>query len=609
VKIAMTRRVWIFFAAASLCYILPHILYFSYMVASLGNDENFMTWLAVLKHPEYFKGDFVQYYAPLKMASSLMPHLVLFLNRLGLSIGALHLGLMAFQLIAPGFFYVLALRSLDAGESVMVWTLALLSGFHAWNLSHYIAYYPVPYDAYLAVPFCWAGLFALTRRHMPAAGLLLALGSLLHAAFGIYAVGAGAIYALVDREAGRRPAIWLALACASAAAFIFPSLAMASVPQAGKAAVMDALRHNPHMTPWSDPFMGTQLFWVAHLVMLLWISRPAWNAFGPAYERLIRASWIAAVLLMAGQPLGHALEIPALIRLNGLRAPVMAWAVTLPVLAVWLLGQIRSPFGHLRFLAAVVTAQICLGRWDVLPVFLLAAAAGLQKRGLSSPARTAVLKGAAAVWTIFWISGYSPALQQFLVEGAFKGSFSLPFFLEKLHANRTPVALVMQSAVAAAGFLSALRTPWPVVLAGFIGLQAGNNARLFSAPIRRDMYAAQIWAREHTEPGTLFLVDGISWRTYSGRAAQLGTRAGPYYYVYTGDARLRALDEKVTAYLSGISPEQRSDVGVWIRFARYIGADYLVLRSAFFGVPDFGVPPVYRNGTYLIYRIGDLAAK
>lgn len=140
---------------------------------------------------------------------------------------------------------------------------------------------------------------------------------------------------------------------------------------------------------------------------------------------------------------------------------------------------------------------------------------------------------------------------------------------------------------------------------------AGAEARTVAAA---DMRAAEIWARDHTPPGTMFMT-AYNWRSIAHRpAAPLVPLLSQE--VYTPFRSLRNYDDMLLQ-LYGIQSKWRS-MGImeinnaasaayarltqrdFVEFSDKIGASYFVRSTV---EPAMNFPIAYRNSTFVIYRL------
>lgn len=122
----------------------------------------------------------------------------------------------------------------------------------------------------------------------------------------------------------------------------------------------------------------------------------------------------------------------------------------------------------------------------------------------------------------------------------------------------------------------------------------------------RDLYDAQVWARDHTQPGSAFINTGLAplaWRGVSRRQT-IVTYAVGNVYVSTPEAQsynARMADFKTRNMIVDDSEGwARLDENQWRAFKSEFGGDYLVRKA---GWNSLSFPVVFANHSFVVYKL------
>jgi hypothetical protein len=224
------------------------------------------------------------------------------------------------------------------------------------------------------------------------------------------------------------------------------------------------------------------------------------------------------------------------------------------------------------------------------------------------------------------------------VKGGPIGAFVGAAFSALALATHTPLAPLIDRAVRILGdwtlsYLQLGNLFWGALGAGLIGVLVARSgyrrpgaaiivaavayAAIFGAKISGqnevsgkygDYKNAQVWARDHTEPGTIFVlldtIPQLAWRSLSERPVVAPLGVGTAYktakVAEDYNARLRSFYAQV-----GMKEFQASQLKIvkedfWHAFANEFGASYMVRPV---GWPPLALTEAYRNTSFVIYKL------
>lgn len=123
----------------------------------------------------------------------------------------------------------------------------------------------------------------------------------------------------------------------------------------------------------------------------------------------------------------------------------------------------------------------------------------------------------------------------------------------------------------------------------------------------RDLYDAQIWARDHTQSGSAFINTGLAplaWRGVSHRQTVVTYKVG-VVYVSTPEAKnynVRMADFRQRNSITDPDNWLALDEHQWRAFKSEFGGDFLVRRADWRAL---SFPIVYSNTSFVIYSLND----
>jgi len=631
-----------FCLTAAVIYFLPYCVDLKYVVANAVGDDSIYAYRVISQHPERFQNDLMQYVWRGHVASTLLNYGSLWLiATLHVPIELIHLSFVCVQIFAfPVIFLALVWKHMSSSERPLVFLLSFLAGFVYWNPANF-GEIPVPYAANIALPILWLGLWYRSKEKLIGYGLLV-LGSLFHPVLGLHCLALAVMSLALDWRAFRIKKLALLgipLVCALAQPLIIMS---GDFPHVTKAELMRVLELNMHATPWDAVFRWWKAFpTVMALLVFAGVSYPGWGRLGERYKKLIVSAFITAIVLSASQVVGHLFEIPKLIQVMGLRSCVLFVMFLFPILILFLKDALLSGNSFVRLCAAFVVLQIVLARpygLDKMPILFLGLIGILAHRERVLKLNTELVRRAVYVlgvsWFGVWLFFKIPRPGLFDLEvlkstWTFLDYVSLNWLVDfgpDLSMAKRAILLVSALLVACWPFLNRVsiarfrRVPVisPVVIAiGLISLTlcflSLGQHREFSNQRNRDLYDAQIWARDNTDPDDHFMFTYGNWRSFSERS--LFPLLPQRYYYYFPDQRVKKFDDFMIRVLHleeafKNNTQKEWYFSTWLAYgavmkepqsfqivSKMTGANYLIENR------KLDLPIAYRNENFTIYKV------
>lgn len=548
-----------------------------------GDDSMEAVAIYFARASEFAADAYIQAWSPIAMASAvswipalayryLHIHPLLFfkLFTVGQTVG---LALAMFQ-----FAFIVTRSQLSAWLTAALtlawqpvnWNLALVGGLE-W----------MPYANWVSLPFLVYAFSAAIRDLRPRSYASLLAGALIHPIMGAVATAIVVAYFAVDGLAARD---WRRMLPPAAAAIAIAALSVLPLWLASRGVAFApddqtrVLLDNQHVRPWGAVYpYGISSFVSSGLCIASLV------ALANTRNRFFVVTLVMTCATTAAHFLAVVLAVPQIMSVIASRSTILLVLVALPFVAqaVWNAIRTREP-------VAIIAVVMVLFRTNAVTLLAatLAIRAGRVGAFIGAAVAIAALvpRGATLGAATPWLLGFQNLL-----------SFSWPLALAGLAA----AFLVPRSTAAAAVVV--------VAMLGSAALGASwRGERELGKPLYADYAAAQIWARDHTPPGSTFTllqtVPEMSWRSLSERpvvaasgvftayrkamvAADYNTRLNAFFARTgaDGDSKLRTLDE-----------------GYWRAFAAEFGADYLVRPAEW---PALAFTEAYRNASFRIYRI------
>jgi hypothetical protein len=622
-------------------YVAPYLVNQNYLVAVATGDDSLHGYLASANYPERFKDDIFQFAAVGHVGATLMNYGGLWLIRsVGVPVELVHSFMMMVQVLGlPIIFVGLLWKKSSPSERALTFLLSAPSGFIAWNLANY-SDIAVPYAASLGLPVLWLGVWMIAHNRI-SGHLVLGLGALIHPTLGLQMITTTFFLSLfIFRTKGKVNFLLLIIPFLCA---VVPTLMtyLKDFPHISTEDHWRVLEFNMHATPWEAVFNWYQSFpTVVALAALGWVTYPKWRALGERYRKLIVAAICSCLVFSASHLLAHVFKIPQLAQMMGLRSPGLVASFLFPILILFFVDGLKNGLFLIRFLTAFIILQMVLGRTyglDKAPILLLGASLWVHSKGgfrtLSLKQTTWILTALTAAWFLALFFYAPPKPDPFSAERITAPWTLFDYFRVNALIDFGP-QLTLQKKIMAV-VLAGLIAAWPSFNRRYKGLPeylkwspvflmslplfvifcsvSYRHHSEFSAKSSRDMYDAQIWARDHTDPDSSFMGINTAWRGISERP--LHALMPQRNYHYHPDQRIKDADDRLLS-LYGLEEEfQTFNQRQWyfvsrftyerafktlidfFKLAKYVGARYLIEHR------KLNLPTAYSNDTYYIYDL------
>lgn len=635
---------WLFFLFCGVVRV------FDYHIAAANyqaDSDSIINYIRLFSNPGLFSGDSVLNAAAPQMYATLM-------NIVGI-------GLFSITNLSPEFIaalfvvsevvligismYRLSLHAYKSPWTAVVASLLMLS-MCPWNynLANYGIDLNYPYAAFFAIAFIVFAVAWCIDGKYKKMGFFLVLGAFFHVSLTLYAVVSIGIYFLFMGGWGRNNLMRGLGHVLPSILVVFGMAFVARLNSSGAIAtgkILDALLKNFHTVPWDyTPYwvmsLPSTVGWCCLVCLGLYVQRSERGSFSNSrYTLFLLCSLVGALFFFFLHYLSVKISFIPGIQLIGSRAVVLTVIVGLPVLADLFVrclggGRLVAACAALELLWFMGTHRYGWFWGPMAAIFLVFL---LDEEGASSPVRRrkGSLLGVVVlgVWHFMLAMGW-----KFDLSGGVLGDTNLwaapglwgGTAAELLAQVKVVIALcaVWVCIQVAAGKVWK-NNPRRLSMAGIffvfilslflvVSLSLKDADSLWRGKRAVALYEAQSWALENTDPGTVFMTDGVGFRTVSQRPNQPMAWSGQYPYFaneqavalddkllkfYDLEREFPALDrERLFARLSrkiAALDERRL-----IELASITGAEYFVARKGY----RRSLPVAYSNDVYTIYRTG-----
>src|SRR3989338_775338 len=628
-----------------LLYFLPYLVHCKYLIAEAVDDDSIYTYYVITKYLDRFQNDVVGYLIKGNVGGSIVNYGSLFLANIFLiPILWIYQCLMCLQLFSFPILLVLFLKrrfNLTKTEMLFSFYLTLISGYAYWNFANY-GMPDVPYPGNFVHPFAWLSLYWLSQEKKKGY-FLLSLTCLIHASIGLYAILAVFVFNMFyDRSFQIKKAFLLAIPFACA--IVPPMIALSgNFPRVNAEGLEMVMRLNMHATPWASPFTNWYEGFpntIAFMFLII-ITIPRWNKLGKSYRTLLVSTLIATVFLCISHLIGYHFGLYRLVQILGLRSPTLMAIVILPILILFFMECLSHESFSIRFTSAWIVSSILILHpygLDKTPIMLLGLLFLLKQARLRTRINSLylerILLALVLVWSIFRVlhEGRRPNpfssqnLDRFWnVWDYFKYS-GIFDYKPGIHLPKRLLVFACALFTSLVPFVSNIRSlkiqklsiaksiTFILCLCLFMTCTISvHRFKSFSSQYRRDLYNAQLWAKNNTDPYDRFLTTAGAWRSISERAAfQVIPQRRYFYYP---DRRIKQIDDLII-YLLGLREEFKTyNLKQWYfaakmnyyarvtspeklrRLGEITGCKYLVEER------DLKLPQVYGNKTFKIYDL------
>ena len=601
-----------------------------------SSDDNPVFYVKYYNNSHIYEGDIIDYVLEFKAGSSMMNWLPIMVSRLHVDsefVVWMMVFLQTFLLFISLFLLTLTLTDSHFYAWIVVFFIYAVRPWE-WDLAVHPVSLVVAYPAHLALPFVLlAFAFVLKNRLVPAI-ILLIVAALTHPGLALYAVAILGIYFLLTyrlHELKQLIVAWVAL-MGVVAICVGPGLLIQGNVQSVLPVdeYMLAVRNNVHMAPWvaynteadTRRWLDNIVFNFLGVVALMVLSLAYLQQNSKSYTRLLISAVIVTIPMIFLQPLAVNWQVVPIIQLIPMRFSRLLIMLSFPPIVSYLLTRLQ----HARWLTISTVILLVfyilvlntMALWIFYLVLLLADLLDQRINWIPELLKSTPFSDVfyrVGYFTMILMLGvwlWNSSRGRVIVETEiFVGSTVFILLLRAYLSHRRLVDVQNFTKYVVLPLIAVLCVSLAIVQASGLRQESQTQAR-------RDIYAAQLWAKENTPQDAAFILLRLPWRTYAERPVVEGTTT--MKYVYTRDARLAAWNDRLLAHYD-LKEEFRSGVG-WneqkrqeidkfnsyteeevIAFANEFGGDYLIrLRQN--PILDFEV--AYENDTLVIYQIPDV---
>ncbi|MGM4872186.1 hypothetical protein AB7645_13290 [Bradyrhizobium sp. 956_D2_N1_5] len=488
----------------------------------------------------------------------------------------------------------------------------------------------MPYANWLALPCLIMAAAMVVQERVRSSTIWLAVGAAIHPIMALIATMFVLAYIVTQRGLNVRTVL---LAAGAGSAVLLVAYVPGYISTRGLATISmsaKALLNNAHIYPLGAEYpyglaaFINGIFWTVGLFLLglsglAGASRQArWFLFSAgAMTGLACALHVLAVILQFAPVMNLILS----------RACILLLLVSIPFVVRRLVADLASG-SPLRVIAALLLLFNCC-TLSILGLVALslrpAEIAGNRVRTAFAWMGSAVALVTSVVLLVRHVPGYSAAVDQKLL---FWMGSTIGWMLteNRLSLFRWDLFIACTAVIALASIFA--RTSWgrdlialparklvefraavAVVACALIVAMSLDNAATGLAEttgVHRDLYDAQVWARDHARPGSAFINTGLAplaWRGVSRRQTVVTYFVGNVY-VSTPEAQkynARLTDFKTrNMIVDGSESWARLDENQWRAFKSEFGGDYLVRKA---GWNSLSFPVVFSNHSFVIYKL------
>lgn len=633
---------------------------FNVLIANLSLDDTPAVYARFLTNGELYKEDQAYEFATSTGAVSLPVRI----GYLGLKYDLfstdvlLHAYLfLQTVLLMPAVYLYAAAAGVGRWQRLLAVAVMMgLGQFSWWDLGYFPATpssFYFPYGAALALPFLIFAATLFLHAKTAWAVPLLVLAGWIHPTTALYTAGMTGLAVLIGfKETGLQTVCKeAALLLVAIGLIVLPALTTgSSVEQVSNETFIQAARLNVHMFPWSNPrWYRLSLPNSAQYFLMLFLALRYFQELTPRGRRIVLGGVIGVVILSCAHVLGGTAGIPMLVKLTPFRSSRLLFYLAWPLVALFIYRGCLAEAGLRR--ASILIVGFTVIHFDAGAAWgpLLALVCYELGDGRLGPwrffddekKRSDMIRAGNLV-LIFWVAlclvmfvaktpeSDAPGIHwRQLVKAVYgvKGGFEVtPTYLGLITLSFVVAAIGEwhrrsgKSAERAAS-LNAMLHPLPVVfllIAGLVSTVEGARTMGEKTQEREavDLYNAQLWARDHTDKSSMFLVYRISWRNLSERKAFNARYL--HHFVYNASRKtieenrkllefygLDFNDEAFTSWSKFMSAERSAyyalTEGEILELAKWCGADYIVRTIEEPPLPGF--PIAWSSPTLTIYKI------
>jgi hypothetical protein len=577
---------------------------FRVVLANSSADDSPVLFGRFIADPTRFDNDLLHTYAYIYAfgtAVHWVPALLYRVLHFPLEISAYVIALLQTVLLGLALFSLALTVTNDKLTSWLTVCFGLAAEVYSWNLANYASQMHSPYAGHLVLPLLLFGFNAWLRGSAKRSALWFGIAALVHPTLTLLALGL-----LIGRTLWRGPGErgWRGVTL-----LLIPLLLAMAPPlllqaryggDLAPSIVAELMRVNMHMNPFRLQRWYTTLLPVVAGYLCL-VALAHWRAQAPAtYRALVLDIVLYTTLLGLAHFIAVRAHLSLIMTLVPLRFVSVMIVFALPLVVRYLADSLSADALARRWASALLLILPPLGGIGALPGAVAACALAEMSADKGRPWRTmaTIVFGAwvGVLLIAFWVPNLPTGVSARIFAVALPGSL-MPRLT--FAAGLTLAGLVaLLGAAKEEGRARALLIVTAIAAGLLLMNNTGKGLRTLSGE-QRDLYDAQVWAREHTDRRAIFLVEPVTaWRVGSDRPVVEAT--APPLQVYSHSSEAQKMMEERLAELSHKRWVNEANI---LDFANRFGGDYLVryaLRPPVF-------QPVYRNETFAIYKLPDRA--
>lgn len=502
-----------------------------------------------------------------------------------------------------------------------------------WNLATYPASMHMPFYTTLSVGLILFSLIALIKENFKIMATFFLLTGLVHPTIAQYLVTIILIYLFISKY--DKPT-----KIKVAATLVFLNFFVLSIPIINKLSQVNvalkedrwiALTKHMHSAPWENfQQLGytLSLNFVCFVLFGLLVFFRYKHKLSDFYKRLLFSTLVTVILFSLLQVISYYFKLIDLVLVQGLRSSFILSIVLTPMFTAFYYYEYKSSkfLSHkmaLIWLFLLITYQMLINRyslvilgflWPVIIAFLYHKLLTIQAR---YPRYSSLIEWSLyAVITIIIFLGiyYKFDYIFFGITGA-KISVN-NFFLAHLVSFILIILIFFINNTNIRNMIVLAMVSLPLLV---FALEKNNrNGKLSEHAFTKDLYEAQIWAKENTDINSLFLVYH-NWKTLSERS-KFNLLPEFTTMVYTPDIKLHKKNQfllrlygldQVYRYLPVEEINRRAVNKLYTlnseeqnRLFNYSEADYWVVQKSRNFVQDYvNLPVSFQNEHFIIFRI------
>lgn len=568
-------------------------------LAMVSGDDSLAAMAFYFARPADFAKDaYIQAWAPVALASMENWFPALAYKFVGIHPKIFFVGATIGQFVGLALAMFYFATTMTKSRSV-AWLTAALTIFwrpNWWNLALVGGLDWMPYANWSALPFLVCAFALVVKDRRSAAYACLLVGALIHPIMGMQAAVIAAAYIAYEayqaqdiRRIGETGIAVVMIGALSSLPILISTYGISFIQEDR----LYGLLVSQHIRPWGVKYpygfsaLLSSLLYLVTLIVLAWSNN--------TFFRVSLVVSTAMILVHVGSVL---LGITSLMEVIASRASILMVLIALPLAAATMWKTLRTgpPLAIIPILAFF---------FKVTPVSAVASA--LAVRGGPIGAFIGAIVGVLILATH---TSLAPVVDELVMQPVL--GETIPWMLSSfLFGNFYWVAIGIGLTgvfIARSGYRSigASAMVAAVTYAAVFGAKKSGQNEVHGK--NSDYRDAQLWARDHTEPASPFvLLDTIperAWRSLSERpvvsALSVGTAYRTARVAEDYNARLRRFYSEVG--MKDLQPAElkTANEDFWYAFGKEFGADYMVRPVTW---PPLALTEAYRNASFVVYKL------